>query len=41
VGAPPARGDPSLATCETGEASLEEITRELVDGLLALYPDLR
>jgi creatinine amidohydrolase len=36
-----ARGDPSLATRETGEAALQEITRELVDGLLALYPDCR
>jgi creatinine amidohydrolase len=35
-----ARGDPSLASRETGEAALEEITRELVDGLRALYPDL-
>jgi hypothetical protein len=36
-----ARGDPSLATRETGEAALREITRELVDGLLALYPDIQ
>jgi creatinine amidohydrolase len=36
-----ARGDPSLATRETGEAALAAITRELVDGLLTLYPDLR
>jgi len=36
-----ARGDPSLATRETGEVALAEITRELVDGLVALYPDLR
>ena len=36
-----ARGDPSLATRETGEAALREITRALVDGLVALYPDLR
>lgn len=36
-----ARGDPSLATRETGEAALREITRELVEGLLTLYPDLR
>jgi creatinine amidohydrolase len=35
-----ARGDPSLATREIGEAALREITRELVDGLVALYPDL-
>jgi creatinine amidohydrolase len=36
-----ARGDPSLATRETGEMALQEITRELVDGLVAIYPDLR
>ena len=36
-----ARGDPSLATRETGEAALAEITRELVEGLVALHPDLR
>lgn len=36
-----ARGDPSLATQETGEAALAEITRELVEGLVALHPDLR
>jgi creatinine amidohydrolase len=36
-----ARGDPSLATRETGEAALREITRELVEGLVALHPDLR
>jgi len=36
-----ARGDPSLASRETGEVALQEITRELVDGLVALYPDLR
>jgi creatinine amidohydrolase len=36
-----ARGDPSLATRETGEAALREITRELVDGLVLLHPDLR
>jgi creatinine amidohydrolase len=36
-----ARGDPSLASRETGEAALQEITRELVEGLLALHPDLR
>jgi creatinine amidohydrolase len=35
-----ARGDPSLATRETGEAALREITRELVAGLVGLYPDL-
>jgi creatinine amidohydrolase/Fe(II)-dependent formamide hydrolase-like protein len=36
-----ARGDPSLATRETGAAALREIVRELVDGLVALHPDLR
>jgi creatinine amidohydrolase len=36
-----ARGDPSLASRETGEAALQEVTRELVDGLGALYPELR
>jgi hypothetical protein len=36
-----ARGDPSLATREIGEAALREITRELVEGLVALHPDLR
>jgi creatinine amidohydrolase len=36
-----ARGDPSLATRETGEAALAEITRELVEGLRALHPELR
>jgi creatinine amidohydrolase len=36
-----ARGDPSLATRETGEAALRELIRELVDGLVALYPDLQ
>lgn len=36
-----ARGDPSLATRETGEAALQEITRELVDGFVGLYPELR
>lgn len=35
-----ARGDPSLATRETGEAALAEITRELVEGLVTVYPDL-
>jgi creatinine amidohydrolase len=35
-----ARGDPSLATPETGEVALREITRELVEGLVALHPDL-
>jgi creatinine amidohydrolase len=36
-----ARGDPSLASRETGEAALAEMARELIDGLLALHPDLR
>jgi creatinine amidohydrolase len=36
-----ARGDPSLATRETGEAALQEITRELAEGLINLYPDLQ
>jgi creatinine amidohydrolase len=36
-----ARGDPSLASRETGELALQEITRELVDGLVAIHPDLR
>jgi creatinine amidohydrolase len=36
-----ARGDPSLATRETGEVALREITRELVEGLVTVYPDLQ
>jgi creatinine amidohydrolase len=36
-----ARGDPSLASRETGEAALQEITHELVEGLVVVYPDLR
>ncbi len=36
-----ARGDPSLATPEVGAAALGEITRELVEGLAAVFPDLR
>jgi len=36
-----ARGDPSLASRDTGEAALREITREPVEGLVALHPDLR
>ena len=36
-----ARGDPSLASRETGEWALQEITRELVEGLVAIHPDLR
>ena len=34
------RGDPSLATAEKGRALLAEMTRELVEGLVALFPDL-
>jgi creatinine amidohydrolase len=36
-----ARGDPSLASRETGEAALQEIADELVEGLVVVYPDLR
>jgi creatinine amidohydrolase len=36
-----ARGDPSLASRDTGEAALREITRELVEGFLTIYPELR
>jgi creatinine amidohydrolase len=35
-----ARGDPTLATREKGQAILAEMARELVEGLAALYPDL-
>jgi len=35
------RGDPTLASAEKGRALLSEMARELVEGLLALYPDLR
>jgi creatinine amidohydrolase/Fe(II)-dependent formamide hydrolase-like protein len=34
-----ATGDPSLATREKGVRILEEMTRELVDGIRALFPD--
>ena len=33
-----ARGDPTLATVEKGEAALAAMAKELVDGLRALYP---
>jgi creatinine amidohydrolase len=35
------RGDPTLASAEKGRALLSEMARELVEGLVALYPDLR
>jgi creatinine amidohydrolase len=35
------RGDPTLATAEKGRALLAEMARELIDGLVALYPDLK
>ena len=35
------RGDPTLASAEKGRALLAEMARELVEGLVALYPDLR
>jgi creatinine amidohydrolase len=35
------RGNPTLASAEKGRALLTEMARELVEGLLALYPDLR
>jgi creatinine amidohydrolase len=34
-----ARGDPSLATAEKGQLILDAMTRELVDGLRALFPE--
>ncbi len=34
-----ARGDPTLATAAKGEAILAEMTRELVEGIRALYPE--
>lgn len=34
-----ARGDPTLATQEKGEAALQAMATELIDGLRALYPD--
>jgi hypothetical protein len=36
-----ARGDPILASDATGEAARAAITRERVEGLVALHPDLR
>lgn len=33
------RGDPTLATAEKGRAILQDMTRELVDGLRAIFPD--
>jgi creatinine amidohydrolase/Fe(II)-dependent formamide hydrolase-like protein len=33
------RGDPTLATAEKGRALLVEMARELIEGLVALYPD--
>ncbi len=35
------RGDPTLASAEKGRALLAEMARELIDGLIALYPDLK
>jgi creatinine amidohydrolase len=35
------RGDPTLATAEKGRALLAEMARELIEGLVALYPDLK
>jgi creatinine amidohydrolase len=34
-----ARGDPTLADAEKGEAALQAMARELIDGLRALFPD--
>jgi creatinine amidohydrolase len=34
------RGDPTLATAEKGRALLADMARELIDGLVALHPDL-
>ena len=34
-----ARGDPSLATAQKGEAALTAMADELIDGLRALYPE--
>ncbi|MEM7121342.1 MAG: creatininase family protein [Pseudomonadota bacterium] len=36
-----ARGDPTLATVKKGEAALQAMADELVDGLRALYPELQ
>jgi len=35
------RGDPTLATAEKGRVLLAEMARELIEGLVALYPDLK
>jgi len=35
------RGDPTLATAEKGRALLAVMARELIEGLVALYPDLK
>ena len=35
------RGDPTLATAEKGRALLAEMARELIEGLVALHPDLK
>jgi creatinine amidohydrolase len=35
-----ARGDPTLANAELGHRVLAEMTRELVEGIRALYPDI-
>ena len=35
------RGNPTLASAEKGRALLAEMARELVEGLVALYPDLK
>jgi creatinine amidohydrolase len=34
------RGDPTLADVQVGERLLSEMTRELVEGIGALYPDV-
>jgi len=35
------RGDPTLASAEKGRALLAEMARELIEGLVALHPDLK
>lgn len=35
-----ARGDPTLANAELGKRVLAEMTRELIEGICALYPDV-
>src|SRR5262249_45731752 len=35
------RSDPTLASAEKGRALLEEMARELIEGLVMLYPDLK